>query len=72
VKAAEEHLHAAKRQNNVLKAGKVHIDNAIATLQLETESIARQLRTAVEGKEKALVDHDLLKLEVHPAGCCDG
>jgi len=38
------------------------IDESIRTLKLEVEMAVRQARGAVADKEKALVDHDVMKL----------
>lgn len=40
------------------------IEETINTLKLENEMTMRQVKGAVADKEKALVDHDVMKLEV--------
>jgi hypothetical protein len=38
------------------------VDDSIRTLKLEVDMASRQVRGAVADKEKALVDHDVMKL----------
>lgn len=64
VKRAEEDLLKARRSNTRLRADKAKVEETIATLKLETDTITRQLQGSVSDKEKALVEHDVLKLEV--------
>ncbi|GLI65004.1 hypothetical protein VaNZ11_008430 [Volvox africanus] len=64
VKRAEEDLLAARRTNGALRADKAKLDETISTLKLENDMVARQVKAAVEAREKALVDHDVLALEV--------
>eukprot|EP00798_Chlamydomonas_sp_ICE-L_P017612 gene17612-23945_t len=62
-RSKDDHLKA-RRFNTGLKTDKEKLDGTSSTIKLENEMINRQVRTAVESKEKALVDHDILKLEV--------
>ncbi|GFR48534.1 hypothetical protein Agub_g10430 [Astrephomene gubernaculifera] len=64
VKRAEEDLLAARRSNTALRADKAKLDETISTLKLENDMVARQVKAAVDSREKALVDHDVLALEV--------
>eukprot|EP00879_Flechtneria_rotunda_P003815 GHRR01004055.1.p1 GENE.GHRR01004055.1~~GHRR01004055.1.p1 ORF type:complete len:980 (+),score=386.14 GHRR01004055.1:396-3335(+) len=64
VKQAELHLHEARRANTALAADKRRVDETIERLQLETDSAARTLKIAVAEKERQLVDHDVMKLQV--------
>jgi len=40
------------------------IDETTGTMRLENEMTGRQVKSTIEAKEKALVDHDVTKLEV--------
>lgn len=40
------------------------MDETISGLQLETDSTARALKSSISDKEKQLVEHDVLKLQV--------
>eukprot|EP00195_Chlamydomonas_chlamydogama_P009299 CAMPEP_0202915398 /NCGR_PEP_ID=MMETSP1392-20130828/65575_1 /ASSEMBLY_ACC=CAM_ASM_000868 /TAXON_ID=225041 /ORGANISM="Chlamydomonas chlamydogama, Strain SAG 11-48b" /LENGTH=937 /DNA_ID=CAMNT_0049607407 /DNA_START=168 /DNA_END=2981 /DNA_ORIENTATION=- len=64
VKHAEDDLLQARRANTRLKGDKGKIEETTSTLKLENEMIGRQVKQALEGKEKAMVDHDVMKLEV--------
>lgn len=64
MKQAEFALQEARRSNNILSTDKGKTDERISALQLETDSVTRALKAAVGEKERALVDHDVLKLEV--------
>ncbi|KAF6258267.1 hypothetical protein COO60DRAFT_1139442 [Scenedesmus sp. NREL 46B-D3] len=65
VKQAELDLGEARRTNTALISEKQRVDDAIERLQLETDSTGRALKAAIVDKEKQLVDHDVLKLQVH-------
>lgn len=47
-----------------MQTDKHRIDETIQGLQLETDSTARALKGAINDKEKQLVEHDVLKLQV--------
>lgn len=47
-----------------MQTEKHRINETIQGLQLETDSNARALMGAIADKEKQLVDHDVLKLQV--------
>lgn len=64
VKQAEEDLLQARQRNAVLVTDRARVDEKIAGLKLETESSTRQLKVAVADKERAAVEHDVMKLEV--------
>jgi len=64
VKHSEEDLLHVQRANAALKADRAKIDESIRTLKLEVEMAVRQVKGAVADKEKALVDHDVMKLDV--------
>ncbi|KAF5827559.1 coiled-coil domain-containing protein 39 [Dunaliella salina] len=64
VKHSEEDLLHVQRANAALKADRAKIDESIRTLKLEVEMAVRQVKGAVTDKEKALVDHDVMKLDV--------
>jgi hypothetical protein len=78
VKQAELDLGEARRANTALGTEKQRVDETIERLQLETDSTGRALKAAIADKEKQLVDHDVLKLQVGRAlllcrmcaGCC--
>lgn len=40
------------------------MSETIQSLQLETDSTARALKSSISDKEKQLVEHDVLKLQV--------
>lgn len=48
--------------SQLLTPGQAKIDESIRTLKLEVEMAVRQVKGAVTDKEKALVDHDVMKL----------
>ncbi len=62
VKYSEEDLLRARRANATLTSQKAALDQEAAALRLENEMIGRQVRTAATEKEKAMVDHDVMKL----------
>ncbi|KAG2493473.1 hypothetical protein HYH03_008290 [Edaphochlamys debaryana] len=64
VKRAEDDLLAARRTNNTLRTDRGKLDETISTLKLENDMVSRQVKAAVDSREKALVDHDVLALEV--------
>jgi hypothetical protein len=64
VKQAELDLGEARRTNAALGTEKQRVDESIERLQLETDSTGRALKAAIADKEKQLVDHDVLKLQV--------
>lgn len=64
VKHSEEDLLRARRGNGGLRAEKGKIEETTSTLRLENEMTARQVKTAIDAKEKAMVDHDVTSLEV--------
>jgi hypothetical protein len=64
VKQAELDLGEARRANTALGTEKQRVDETIERLQLETDSTGRALKAAIADKEKQLVDHDVLKLQV--------
>lgn len=71
MKQAELDLGEARRANAALGTEKQRVDDTIERLQLETDSTARALKAAIADKEKQLVDHDVLKLQVRlRAGIC--
>jgi hypothetical protein len=40
------------------------LEESIAALQLETSSVARALKETIAARERQLVEHDVLKLQV--------
>ncbi|KAG2422661.1 hypothetical protein HXX76_015898 [Chlamydomonas incerta] len=64
VKRAEDDLLAARRANTGLRGDKAKLDETISTLKLENDMVSRQVKGSVDAREKALVDHDVLALEV--------
>jgi hypothetical protein len=64
VKQAELDLGEARRANSALGTEKQRVDETIERLQLETDSTGRALKATIADKEKQLVDHDVLKLQV--------
>ena len=40
------------------------IEDTTSTMRLENEMTGRQVKATIEAKEKAMVDHDVTKLEV--------
>ncbi|GAX79427.1 hypothetical protein CEUSTIGMA_g6868.t1 [Chlamydomonas eustigma] len=64
VKHSEENLFKARKANISLKADKEKVVETTSTLRLENEMTGRQVKAAIDQKEKALVEHDVTKLEV--------
>ncbi|KAL6756441.1 hypothetical protein V8C86DRAFT_2647977 [Haematococcus lacustris] len=64
VKHSEEDLLKARRVNVAFSADKAKIDEVLGTLKLENEMVGRQVKLVVTEKEKTMVDHDVMKLEV--------
>ncbi|KAF8063069.1 CCDC39 [Scenedesmus sp. PABB004] len=65
VKQAETDLGEARRASGALGAEQRRVGDAIDRLRLETDSAARALKAAIGDKERQLVEHDVLKLQVH-------
>merc|ERR1719261_1338851 len=64
LKKVNDDYRAAKRQLEDLNAEKGTLDDRAHELQLENDVVARTLRNTIKGKEEAIVEHDLLRLEV--------
>lgn len=64
VKHSEEDLMRARRNNAALRADKSKIEETTSTQRLENEMTVRQVRLALDAKEKAMVDHDVTQLQV--------
>jgi len=64
LKKVNDDYRAAKRQVDDLNHEKSSLDDKTHELQLENEVVARTLKTCVKQKEEAIVQHDLLRLEV--------
>ena len=64
LKKVNDDYRAAKRQLDDLNAEKGTADDRAHALQLENDVVARTLRNTIKGKEEAIVQHDLLRLEV--------
>mmetsp|Transcript_9124 Transcript_9124/g.17160 ORF Transcript_9124/g.17160 Transcript_9124/m.17160 type:complete len:907 (-) Transcript_9124:51-2771(-) len=64
VKHAEDDLLNARRRSTALRTDRGRIDESLATLKLENEMVSRQVKGQIEAKEKNLVEHDVLALEV--------
>ena len=64
LKKVNDDYRAAKRQLDDLNAEKGTLDDRAHALQLENDVVARTLRNTIKGKEEAIVQHDLLRLEV--------
>ncbi|PNH02795.1 Coiled-coil domain-containing protein 39 [Tetrabaena socialis] len=64
VKRAEDDLLAARRSNTALRGDKGKLDEALSTLKLENDMVHRQVKAAVDTREEALVNHDVMALEV--------
>lgn len=62
VKHSEEDLLKARRVNAGLRAERGKLEETLAALRLENEMVGRQAKAAVGEKEKAMVDHDVMKL----------
>jgi len=58
---AQTHAHIHKHTHKYTHS-QAKIDESIHTLKLEVEMAVRQVKGAVNDKEKALVDHDVMKL----------
>mmetsp|Transcript_48062 Transcript_48062/g.70411 ORF Transcript_48062/g.70411 Transcript_48062/m.70411 type:complete len:886 (+) Transcript_48062:105-2762(+) len=64
LKKVNDDYRGAKRQLDELNQEKAVLDDRTHELQLENEVVARTLRTTIKNKEEAIVQHDLLRLEV--------
>mmetsp|Transcript_40081 Transcript_40081/g.95053 ORF Transcript_40081/g.95053 Transcript_40081/m.95053 type:complete len:886 (+) Transcript_40081:189-2846(+) len=64
LKKVNDDYRAAKRQVEELNHEKAVLDETTHELQLENEVVARSLKSSVRHKEEAIVQHDLLRLEV--------
>jgi len=64
LKKVNDDYRAAKRQLDELNHEKALLDDRTHELQLENDVVARTLRNCLRQKEEAIVEHDLLRLEV--------
>merc|ERR1719261_664975 len=64
LKKVNDDYRAAKRQLDELNHEKAVLDDRTHELMLENDVVARTLRQCVKNKEEAIVQHDLLRLEV--------
>jgi hypothetical protein len=62
VKHSEEALLRARRANGSLRVDAGRLEESAAALRLENQMISRQVKGAGADKEKAMVDHDVMKL----------
>jgi hypothetical protein len=67
----EVHLHEAGRVKAKLAADATRAESTLTALALETETVGRALKAAAGDKERALVEHDVLALQVR-AVCVEG
>ena len=64
VRAVELNLTDARRANGKLTGEMDKLNGQLSRLALETDSCSRAFKLSVGEREKALVDHDVLKLQV--------
>lgn len=73
------HTHLHNRACSLTLTARIHarpfpprnrLEQRAAELALEGDSLGRGLKSAVAAREKALVEHDVLKLQVGGVGVC--
>ncbi|GBF94678.1 flagella associated protein [Raphidocelis subcapitata] len=64
VKAAEVALQDSRRANEAFGKDRTRLEARASELVLESDSLGRSLKGAVAARERALVEHDVLKLQV--------